>query len=84
MSNEGAPVEYTVRVHDEPDGTWWAEVEELPGCFTSGHDRSEPISNLSDAINLYLSEPGRPVRVELEEGPGSVTEQRLSRPRLHL
>lgn len=68
---------YTVRVHDEPDGTWWAEVEELPGCFTSGHDRAELRENLSEAISLYLSEPGRPVQVELEEEPGSVTEQRM-------
>ena len=69
--------EYTVRVHDEPDGTWWAEVEELPGCFTSGHDRSELLPNLSEAISLYLSEAGHEVHVELEEEPGSVTEQRM-------
>jgi predicted RNase H-like HicB family nuclease len=68
---------YTVRVHDEPDGTWWAEVDELPGLFTSGHERGELLNNLSEAISLYLSEPGRPVHVELAEEPGSVTEQRV-------
>jgi hypothetical protein len=32
---------------------------------------------LAEAISLYLSEPGHPVRVELEETPGSVTEQHV-------
>jgi predicted RNase H-like HicB family nuclease len=68
---------YTLRVHDEPDGTWWAEVDELPGLFTSGHDRDELLSNLSEAMSLYLSEPGRPVHVDLAQEPGSVTEQRV-------
>ncbi|MGH3234048.1 MAG: type II toxin-antitoxin system HicB family antitoxin [Streptosporangiaceae bacterium] len=76
MSGQSA-TEYTVRVHNEPDGTWWAEVDELPGCFTSGHDLSELAGSLSEAISLYLSEPGKPVHVEVESEPGSVTEQRV-------
>jgi predicted RNase H-like HicB family nuclease len=27
---------YSVVIHDEEGGGFWAEVEELPGCFASG------------------------------------------------
>jgi predicted RNase H-like HicB family nuclease len=65
---------YTVRIHHEPGQEYslWAEVEELPGCFASGRDMDELREALSEAVSLYLSEPGREVRVELE-----VTEQRM-------
>lgn len=68
---------YTVRVHDEPDGSWWAEVDELPGCFASGHEPGELREHLEDAISTYLSESGHLVHVELEDEPGSVTERRV-------
>jgi predicted RNase H-like HicB family nuclease len=68
---------YTVRIHSEPDEDLWAEVEELPGCFASGQDMSELRAALAEAISVYLSEPGKPVRVELEEAPGSVTERHI-------
>lgn len=57
----------------------WAEVEELPGCFASGANMDELREALSEAVSLYLSEPGHDVHVELYEEPGSesVTEQRL-------
>ncbi len=65
---------HTVRIHHEPGQEYslWAEVEELPGCFASGRDMDELREALSEAVSLYLSEPGREVRVELE-----VTEQRM-------
>ncbi len=70
---------YTVRIHRPPGQDLWAEVEELPGCFASGGDMDELREALSEAISLYLSEPGRDVHVELYDEPGSesVTEQRL-------
>jgi predicted RNase H-like HicB family nuclease len=70
---------YTVRIHEEPGQEYplWAEVEELPGCFASGRDMDELREALSEAVSLYLSEPGSPVHVELEEKPGSVTEHRM-------
>ncbi|HYZ55480.1 MAG TPA: type II toxin-antitoxin system HicB family antitoxin [Streptosporangiaceae bacterium] len=74
--NEAGNV-YTVRIHSEPGEDLWAEVDELPGCFASGHDMTELRAALAEAISLYLSEPGHPVRVELEETPGSVTEQHV-------
>lgn len=68
---------YTVRIHAEPGQELWAEVAELPGCFASGRDADELREALSEAISLYLSEPGHEVRVILEEQPGLVTEQQM-------
>jgi predicted RNase H-like HicB family nuclease len=70
---------YTVRIHREDGHELWVEVEELPGCFASGADMDELREALSEAVSLYLSEPGHDVHVELYEEPGSesVTEQRL-------
>jgi len=72
------PGSYVVRIHDEgPGERLWAEVDELPGCFASGRDMAELREALSEAISLYLSEPGHKVHVELADAPGSVTEQRM-------
>lgn len=60
------PKRLTVRVHPEPGQDLWAEVEELPGCFASGRDMNELAEALNEAVSLYLSEPGYPVRVELD------------------
>lgn len=68
---------YTVRVHHEPGEELWAEVLELPGCFAAGVDMEELRQALTEAISLYLSEPGHVKRVELEDEPGSVTEHRM-------
>lgn len=74
MSETQAGTVYTVLVHHEPDQeySFWAEVEELPGCFASGRNMDELREALSEAVSHYLSEPGHPVHVELE-----VTEQRM-------
>ena len=70
---------YTVRVHHEPGEELLAEVLELPGCFAAGADMEELRQALTEAISLYLSEPGdeKHVEVELEDEPGSVTEHRM-------
>lgn len=55
-----------VEVHDE-DGSYWAEVDKLPGCFASGHDVPELIDSVREAIALYLAPEGRaPARVAAE------------------
>ena len=68
---------YAVRVHREPGEDLWAEVLQLPGCFAAGADMAELREALSEAISLYLSEPGNVKHVELEDEPGSVTEHRV-------
>lgn len=48
--------EYIVKVHHEDDGSTWAEVLDLPGCFASGDTWDELWEALGEAISLYLSD----------------------------
>jgi len=59
----------------EPDESgFWAEVEELPGCFASGDTLDELEADVRDAIETYiaaLEEQGQPVpegRKAVDEG----------------
>lgn len=45
-----------VDVHRE-DGSYWAEVRELPGCFASGDTVAELIESVEEAVALYLAPP---------------------------
>jgi predicted RNase H-like HicB family nuclease len=45
-----------VDVHHE-DGSYWAEVRELPGCFASGDTTVELIESVQEAVALYLAPP---------------------------
>jgi predicted RNase H-like HicB family nuclease len=45
-----------VDVHRE-DGSYWAEVRELPGCFASGDTVAELIESAEEAVALYLAPP---------------------------
>ena len=49
-------MELTVRVHQE-DGSYWAEVVELPGCFASGETLDELRTALDEAIRLHRDQP---------------------------
>ena len=51
-------VEYIARVHEE-EGSLWAEVLDLPGCFASGGSLDELREALEESIALYLSGDGR-------------------------
>jgi len=53
-------VDLTARIQRDTDGSWWAEVVELPGCFASGRTREELAEALEEAISFCLpeSEPG--------------------------
>ena len=46
--------EYIVRVHEAEDGTLWAEVLDLPGCFASGDNLDELREALQEAISMYV------------------------------
>lgn len=61
---------FMLTVHHE-DGTYWAEVDELPGCFASGRDLDELKEALAEAIGMCLEtqsvsvlevEPAKPVQ----------------------
>jgi predicted RNase H-like HicB family nuclease len=61
-------MELHATVHKE-DGSYWAEVKELPGCFASGRTLDEVMEGLSEAVALCLPEgatSGRPL-VRLDE-----------------
>ena len=49
-------IEYVVRVHEEDDGSFWAEVLDLPGCFASGDSLDELREALQEAISLYIAD----------------------------
>ncbi len=52
-------VGYIVRVNQEEDGSLWAEVLELPGCFASGDTLDALRDALEEAISLYVTDdPG--------------------------
>jgi predicted RNase H-like HicB family nuclease len=59
---------YTVIVHEaeEDEGGFWAEVEELPGCFASGKNLDDLDADVRAAIEAYLGalvEMGQPIPV---------------------
>jgi predicted RNase H-like HicB family nuclease len=58
-------VKLTVRVHEE-DGSYWAEVVELPGCFASGETLDELRVGLDEAVRMCSDQPrgGPPLRVD--------------------
>ena len=58
-------MELKVRVHEE-DGSYWAEVVELPGCFASGDTLDELRLALDEAVRMYRDQPdgGSPLRIE--------------------
>ncbi len=60
-----SPVKATYRavVHDEAEGGYWAEVPELPGCFTQGETLDALYQNLSEAIACHLDVDMTSVRV---------------------
>jgi predicted RNase H-like HicB family nuclease len=55
-------VEVTADIRIE-DGSYWAEVPALPGCFASGTTLDELFDSLREGIELYLEDG------EVEVGP---------------
>ena len=57
-----------VDVHHE-EGSYWAEVRELPGCFAAGDTVAELIASVEEAVALYLAPPeadeAPPIAIEL-------------------
>jgi predicted RNase H-like HicB family nuclease len=56
-----------VRLYQDEDGVWIAEVPSIPGCGSDGRTREEAMTNVRDAISLCLqvrSDLNLPVQVE--------------------
>lgn len=58
MSTVAEHKEYEVIVHSE-DGSFWAEVQGLPGLFVAGDSIEEIFDALPEALELYMTEPGQ-------------------------
>jgi predicted RNase H-like HicB family nuclease len=54
-------------VHTETAGGYWAEVPDLPGCFTQGDTLDEVYHNLAEAIAGHLDLEPAAVRISLLE-----------------
>jgi len=63
-------MELTARIHAE-DGSYWADVPELPGCFASGDTLGELFEALQEGVVLYLAGTGE------QNGPPHVATFRL-------
>jgi predicted RNase H-like HicB family nuclease len=65
--------EYIVRVNQDDDGSFVAEVLDLPGCFATGWTLDELREAVEEAINLYLHDDPESGKLEsfepLPEGP---------------
>lgn len=58
---------YTVILEREADGGYVASVPALPGCVSQGETRAEALTNIREAIELYVEdcrEAGDPVPTE--------------------
>lgn len=64
-------MELTARIHIE-DGSYWADVPELPGCLASGETLDELFGSLLEGVALYLAGEGD------ESGPLHVTAATLT------
>ncbi len=66
-------VEITANIRLE-DGSYWADVPALPGCFAAGTTLDELIDSLREGIELYLTDE----RGSGPEGPLRLTAAVLS------
>ena len=63
---------YTIDLAREDDGSYVAEVVEMPGCLAAGDDPNEAIELLRDSFSLWIEEAGvagRPVPRPARAGP---------------
>lgn len=49
-------LQYTTRIKKNSDGSYFAEIEELPGCMTEADTEKEVLDELIDAKKAWLSE----------------------------
>jgi predicted RNase H-like HicB family nuclease len=50
-------MELMARIHIE-EGSCWAEVPVLPGCFASGDTLNELVESLREGVALHLADEG--------------------------
>ena len=52
---------YFILIHADEQGSYWGECPELPGCFSQGETPDELMSNMREAVELYLDGEGQRV-----------------------
>jgi predicted RNase H-like HicB family nuclease len=55
-------MELTANIHLE-DGSYWADVPELPGCFASGDTLDELFDSLREGVQIYLDDEPQQLHV---------------------
>ncbi|MBI4022980.1 type II toxin-antitoxin system HicB family antitoxin [Candidatus Berkelbacteria bacterium] len=65
MSKSSIPKIIRVRLHQEEDGTYWAESPDAAGCFTVGETIDETLRSMQDAVRTHFELPtATPIRLE--------------------
>ena len=67
---------YHAEVHYE-DGSYWAEVRELPGCFATGDDIPELEEALAESVEMCLPFVDRLLNFFLGRAPQIELEREL-------
>ena len=49
-------MKYTIILEKEADGGYVASVPVLPGCVSQGDTREEALTNIREAIDLYIED----------------------------
>ena len=63
-------MQYRVLLETDEDGVYTAEVPSLPGCISQGKTRAEAITNIKEAIAVYvesLQKHGEPIPPAISE-----------------
>jgi predicted RNase H-like HicB family nuclease len=64
-------MEIQANIHLE-DGSYWADVPSLPGCFAAGTTLDELFDSLREGVELYLADD--------EQGAGGISSAHFSGP----
>jgi predicted RNase H-like HicB family nuclease len=74
------PIRYTVVLKQGPDGGYVVSVPARPGCVSQGNTRGEALTNIREAIELYVADcrdADDPVPSEAGEDAGLTVDQFL-------
>jgi len=62
----------TAQIHNE-DGSYWADIPELPGVFAAGDTLDELFDSLREGVRLVLADDSGRALIQLEGAVISVT-----------
>lgn len=48
-------LDYTIRLKQNSDGSFFAEIEELPGCMSEGDTKEEAFGMIEDARKAWIA-----------------------------